>query len=215
MTQLIWIVYIVGLLVAIHYWGTTGRMVFTFGVTLVIVLFRRPLVLALTRLSSKLGLMRGMIDQMPPAIHLSPAAGPTDAARPLIIALAACKFVDAGAWDIRELPKIQLSLMVHPEDGMLAAIESASPIGAQVNIHTIYPDGKVFSVTNSELPAPRATRPNVTRARFPRFVPGELVKKALAERPGAAFRPVSLEEAPRIYEELYAEEIRFRKGAGC
>jgi hypothetical protein len=215
MSQLIWIVYIVGLLLALHYWGTTGRMIFTFGVTLVIVLFRRSLVLALTRLSSKLGLMRGTIDRMPQAIHLSRGSGPTDAARPIRAALAASKFVDAGAWDIRELPKIQLSLMVQPEDGLLAAIESASPIGAQVNIHTIYPDGKVFSVTNSELPAPRVTRPNVTRARFPRCAPGELVKKALAGRPGTAFRPVSAEEAPRIYQELYAEEIRFRKQAGC
>jgi hypothetical protein len=210
-----WAVFLAGLLVAIYFGGTTGRLIFVAAFLLVTTLFRRQVVLALTRLSSKLGLMRGMIDQMPPAIHLSPAAGPTDAARPLIVALAACKFVDAGSWNIAELPKIQLSLMVQPDDGLLAAIESASPIGAQVNIHTIYPDGKVFSVTNSELPAPRATRPNVTRAWFPRCAPGELVKQALAKRPGSGFRPTSMQEAPRIYEELYAEEIRFRKGAGC
>ena len=97
---------------------------------------------------------------------------------------------------------------------MLAAVESASPIGAHVNIHTLYPNGTVCSVTNSELPAPRVTRPNVTRARFPRCAPDELVKQSRAMRPGSGFRPVSVDEAPRVYEELYAEEIRFRKGTG-
>ena len=214
MSQLIWIFYVVGLFIVIHFWGTTGRVIFYAAVFLVVTLFRRPLVLALTRLSSKLGLMSGTIDSMPSAIHLTRTNGPTEAARPILVALTACKFVDVGAWNITELPKIQVSLMVHPEDGMLAVIESASPIGAQVNIHTLYPDGKVYSVTNSELPAPRATRPNVTRARFPRCAPDELVKQALAGRPGIAFRQVSAEEAPRIYEELYAEEIRFRQGTG-
>jgi len=214
MSQLIWIVYSVGLLIAIYFGGTTGRMIFVFAVTFVIILFRRPLVLALTRLSSKLGLIRGTIDQMPSTIHLSRANGPTEAARPILAALAASKFVDAGAWNIRELPQIQVSLRVQPEDGLLAAVESASPIGAQVNIHTIYPDGKLFSVTNSELPAPPATRPNVTRAQFPRCAPKELVKHALTRRPGSGFRLISVEEAPRIYEELYAEETRFRKAMG-
>jgi hypothetical protein len=214
MRQLIWIVYLVGLFVCIHFWGTTGRVVFYAGVFLVITLFRRQLVVALTRLSSKLGLITETIDRMPAAIHLSRAREPAEAARPILAALAACKFVDAGAWNINELPKIQVALMVQPEDGMLAAVESASPIGAHVNIHTLYPDGKLFSVTNSELPAPRATRPNVTRAQFPRCAPNELIKQAYARRPASGFRSISVEEAPRIYEALYAEDIRFRKATG-
>ena len=186
-------------------------MIFVLAVTLVIVLFRRPLVLALTRLSSKLGLIRQTIDQMPSAIHLSGATGPTETARPILTALAVAKFIGAGDWNIRELPKIQVSLMIQPEEGMFAVVESASPIGAQVNIHTIYPDGKVFSVTNSELPAPRATRPNVTRKQFPRCKPDDLFKQARAMRPGSGYRSISVAEAPRLYEELYAQEIRFRK----
>ena len=97
MRQLIWGVYIIGLFVAIHFWGTSGRVFFCAGVFLVITLFRRRLVLALTRLSSKLGLIGATIDRMPAAIHLSRAAGPTEAATPILTALAACKFVDAGA----------------------------------------------------------------------------------------------------------------------
>ena len=50
---------------------------------------------------------------------------------------------------------------------------------------------------------------------FPRCAPDELVKQARAKRPGDRFRPISVEEAPRIYEELYANEIRFRKGIGA
>ena len=191
MRQLIWIVYILGLFVAVHFWGLTGRLVFYAAVFLAVTLFRRRLVLALTRLSSKLGLIRETIKQMPATIRLSRAKGPTEAARPILAALATCRFVDAGAWNINELPKIQVALMVQPEDGMLAAVESASPIGAHVNIHTLYRDGTMFSVTNSELPAPRATRPNVTRVRFPRCAPGELVKQAHAQRPVSGVRSLS------------------------
>jgi hypothetical protein len=64
-------------------------------------------VLALTRLATQLGLMRGTIDRMPSAIHLTRASGPTDAARPILAALAASNFVDAGAWNIAEMPKIE------------------------------------------------------------------------------------------------------------
>ena len=214
MRVLIWVVYLCGLVAAFYFGGTTGRWIYLCAVALIIVLFHRPLVLALTRLSSKLGLMRGTIDRMPSAIHLSRADGPTEAARPILAALAGCNFVDAGAWNINELPKIQVSLMVQPEDGMLAAVESVAPIGAHVNIHTLYQDGTLFSVTNSELPAPPVTRPNVTRAQFPRCAPSELVRQARARRPASGYRLISAEEAPRIYEELYAEDIRFRRGRG-
>jgi hypothetical protein len=214
MSQLIWIAYFIGLLVAFVFWGSTGRMVYAVAVGLAILLFRRPLTLALTHLSAKLGLIRETIDRMPPEIHLVRAGWPAEAARGILDALAGCRFADAGAWSIRELPKIQVSLAVRPDDGLFAAVESASPIGAQVNVHTLYPDGRVFTVTNSELPAPRVLRPDVTREQYPRCDPAELVRKALARRPGAGFRPIAAEEAPRLYERLYAEEIRFRKARG-
>jgi len=40
------------------------------------------------------------------------------------------------------------------------------------------------------------------------------VVRAHAERPQTPFRPLSIEEAPRVYEQLYADEIRFRKTTG-
>jgi len=180
----------------------------------VITLFRRPLVLALTRLASRLGMMRETIDRMPSAIHLTRASGPSEAARPILAALAAGNFVDAGAWNIAEMPKIQVALMVQREEGILAAVESASPMGAHVNLHTLYPDGLVASFTNSELPSPPALRPNVQRTQVPRCSPDALVVRARAERPQTPFRPLSIEEAPRVYEQLYADEIRFRKTTG-
>jgi hypothetical protein len=210
---LIWIVFLGGLFLAISYWGETGKLFYLAVMAVIIALFRRPIVLALTRVASKFGLMRDVIERMPSAIHLTAAEGPTGPARAILDALAACKFVDAGAWNIVELPKIQVSLMVQPELGMLAAVESASPLGAHVNLHTLYPDGQVVSFTNSELPPPRATRPNVTRTQVPRCSPGALVTRARNQRPGTPFRPISVEEAPRVYEQLYADEVQFRKAA--
>jgi len=211
---LLWIVFISGLIAAAFLAGRTGTFLYSAALFVAIVLFRRPLVLSLTRLASRLALVRGTVERMPSAIRLTRAPGPTDAARPILAALAASNFVDAGAWSIVEMPRIHVALMVHREEGMLAAVESASPIGAHVNLHTLYPDGLVVSFTNSELPAPKALRPNVQRTRVPRCSPDALVARARRERPATPFRPLSVEDAPRLYEQLYADEIRFRKSVG-
>ena len=97
---------------------------------------------------------------------------------------------------------------------MLAAVESASPVGAHVNVHTLYPDGLVVTFTNTELPVPKIQRPSVRRTQLPRCSPDALVVRARAERPQAPFRPLTVEEAPRVYEQLYADDIRFRKAMG-
>ena len=214
MRTLIWAVYLGGLLLVGLLGGRTAMTIYLLASALVVTLFRRPLVLALTRLSSRLGLMRQTIEAMPSAIVLTRAPGPADAARPTLAALAAASFSDAGAWTIPQLPRIHVSLMVQREEGILAAVESASPIGAQVNLHTLYPDGRVVTFTNSELPAPPTLRSNVQRTQLPRCIPGALVARALAERPKAQCRALSVEDAPRVYEQLYADEIRFRKATG-
>lgn len=214
MRLLIWAIFIAGVVAAGVLGGETGAFTYFLAVLFVIVFFRRPLVLALTRLSSQLGLMRGTIERMPPAIALTRAAGPAEAARPILAALSASNFADAGAWNIAEMPKIQVSLMVQREEGMLAAVESASPVGAHVNLHTLYPDGLVVTFTNTALPAPRLLRPNVQRTRLPGCSPDALIVRARAERPKTPFRPLTVEEAPRVYERLYADEIRFRKAMG-
>jgi hypothetical protein len=125
----------------------------------------------------------------------------------------------AGFWRLLEaLAKRKIrattAINAHVVEGMLTAVESGSPIGAHVNLHTLYPDGRVVTFTNSELPMPKALRPNVQRIRLPRCSPDALVARARSERPKLPFRPLSVEEAPRLYEQLYADEIRFRKSAG-
>jgi hypothetical protein len=208
---LIWGVFIAGVIAAGALGGERGAFIYFVAVLVAIMFFRRPLVLALTRLSSRLGLMRGTIEAMPPAIVLTRSSGPTDAARPILAALAASNFADAGAWNIAQMPKIQVALMVQREEGMLAAVESASPIGAHVNLHTLYPDGLVVTFTNTELPMSPVLRPNVQRTQLPRCSPDALVARARAERPRKPFRPLTVEDAPRVYEQLYADDVRFRK----
>jgi hypothetical protein len=215
MRRLIWLVFLAGLVLSRELGGPTAKLGYLVAVVVVIAVFRRSLVLALTRLAARFGMMRETIERMPEAIHLSPAPEPTATARPILGALAACRFVDAGAWNIAELPKIQVALMVQPDTGMLAAVESASPIGAHVNLHTLYPDGLVVSFTNSELPPPKRQRPNAQRVQFPRCSPGALVLRARQQRPQGSVRPVSIEDAPRLYEQLYADEIQFRKQQGA
>ena len=129
--------------------------------------------------------------------------------------LSSVGFVDAGAWDIGEMPKIKLALMVHPAENFLAAIETASTIGAQLNVHTLYSNGTVVTFTNSRLPAPRVQRPGLTSVRVPGASPRTLVSRARAERLHDGISAVTEEEAPRVYERLYAESIRHRKREGA
>ena len=158
-----WAGFISGAIAAWLLGGRAGLFVDFVAVFLAIALYRRPLVLALIRPASRLGLICGTIERMPSMIHLTRAPGPAEVARPILAALAASNFTDAGAWNIAQMPKIQLSLMVQRDKGMLAAVESAFPIGAHVNLHRLYPDGLVVTFTNTELPMPKVLRPNVQR----------------------------------------------------
>ncbi|HSR11506.1 MAG TPA: hypothetical protein VLS90_08655, partial [Thermodesulfobacteriota bacterium] len=164
---------------------------------------------------SKLGLTKGTIDSMPPSIRLVSAEIMDAAAGPTAAALSAAGFSPAGAWNIFELPKIRVALMVHPSENFLAAIETASPIGAQVNVHTLYSNGTVVTYTNSRMPAPKAHPPGWTSVRMPGASPGALLSRARAERPRGGISPVAPEKAAEIYERLYSESILYRKAQGC
>ncbi len=215
MRVLIWVVFLGGAFSSRYFLGPQGSFAYYVVVLVAIALFRRQLTIGLTHVASKLGLMKGMIDRMPMSIRLVKAAAIDEAAKPVAAALSAAGFVDAGAWNIFEIPKIRLALMVHPAENFLAAIETASAIGAQLNVHTLYSNDTVTTFTNSRLPAPRANRPGWTIVRMSGASPGALVSRARAERPPQAISAVTVEKAPEVYERLYAESILYRKSQGA
>jgi hypothetical protein len=208
----LWIVFIGGGLLAWYWGGSSGTTGYCVAVFIALTFFRRPLVIALTHVASRFGETQRQVEKMPLAVRLVEAGGPDEKARPTLRSLAGQGFVDAGAWRIPEMPKIGVALMVHPQEGFLAAIESADPIGAQLNLHTLYPGGRVVTFTNSELPAPPAERPGTTQVRAPGSSPTSLLVRARRQRPQEGFSPMTVEEAPRTYEGLYAEEMLFRRG---
>jgi len=215
MPRLIWIVFLLGAFASSYFFGAQGRIVYAVVISVTILLFHRQLSIALTHVASKLGLTKATIDKMPSTIKLARAEGMDEEARPVAAELSSAGFMDAGAWDIPPMPKIKLALMVHPADNFLAAIESASAIGAQVNIHTLYSDGKVVTFTNSKLPAPKAQWPELTSVRMPGASVGALLSSARNQRRRDGISAVSAGEAPTIYERLYAESIRYRKMKGA
>lgn len=215
MPRLIWMVFLLGAFASRYYFGVQGRIVYAVVIAVVILVFRRPLTIGLTHLASKLGLMKATIDKMPLTIRLARAKAIDAGARQSAAELSAVGFVDAGAWDIPPMPKIKLALMVNPVENFIAAIETASSIGAQVNVHTLYSNGSVTTYTNSELPAPKAQRPGMTSVRLPGASIATLVLRARKERSRDGITTVNAEDAPKIYERLYAESIRFRKVQGA
>ena len=214
MRLLIWAVFLAGAVAVRYFFGQEGRLVYLVLVLATIVLFRRQLAIGLTHVASKFGLMKATIANMPSSITLVGAAAIDEAARATSDALATAGFIDAGAWNIEQLPKIRLALMVKPADGFFAAIETASAIGVQLNVHTLYSNGNVATFTNSRLPAPGAQPPGLTRVQMPGAAPAVLLSRAGTERPRNGITPVTAAEAPRIYERLYANSIRYRKMRG-
>jgi hypothetical protein len=215
MQVLIWMVFLASAFASRVFFGAEGRLVYSVVLFVTIVLFRRQLSIGLTHVASTLGLMKSTIEQMPLTIKLARAAAMQADAKPLAADLAAAGFVDAGAWDIPPLPRIKLALMVHTTENFLAAIETASSIGAQLNIHTLYADGGVTTFTNSKLPAPKVQRPNVTSVRMPGASVAAMLARARNERRRDGISAVGVDEAPGIYERLYAESIRYRKLKGA
>jgi hypothetical protein len=210
----IWAIYLLGALASRYFFGWNGRIAYLVIVGVLILLFKRQLTLWLTHVASKYGMMKATIDKMPMTITLTRAPAPDAAAQPVLAELSKVGFVSAGAWNIPPMPKIKLALLVHPGENFLAAVETASSIGAQVNIHTLYDDDKVVTYTNTRLPAPRALRPQVTYTRLPGLAPTALFAQARTGRRRDGIRPISVDDAPRIYEQLYADSIRYRKEKG-
>ena len=215
MRVLIWAVFLAAGFASWYFFGVLGRLAYCVVVFVAIALFRRQLVIGLTHVASKLGLMKATITRMPMAIRLVKAAAIEEDAKPVAAELSAVGFVDAGAWDISEMPQIRVALMIHPAENFLAAIETASTIGAQLNVHTLYSNGTVVTFTNTKLPAPKAQPPGFTSVRMPGASPRALFSRARAERPRDGISAVTAEEAPRVYERLYAESIRHRKMMGA
>jgi len=215
MPVLIWVVFIAGAIASRYFFGTQGRLAYAAVVFIAILLFRRQLTIGLTHLASKWGLMKATIDKMPTSIRLAPANAMDEVAKPSAAELSAAGFMDAGAWNIPPMPKIRLALMVHPVENFLAAIETASSIGAQVNIHTLYADGSVETYTNSRLPAPKTQRPEQKLVRMPGAAPATLFSRARNERRGDGISAMSAQDAPNIYERLYTDSIKYRKTHGA
>jgi hypothetical protein len=215
MQVLIWVAFLAGAFASRYFFGLEGKFFYYVLVLLAIALFRKQLVIGLTHVASKFGLMKATIDKMPTAIELVRAAAIDPAAGSTAAELSKAGFTDAGAWLIPPMPKIRLALMVHPADNFLAAIETASAIGAQVNVHTLYANGSVVTFTNSRLPAPKAQRPGMTSVRMPGAPVDALLAKARAMRRRDRIGAVTVDDAPRIYERLYADSTRFRKEQGA
>lgn len=214
MPALIWIFFIGTTLLVRWQFGSNGMLAYSVFWVVAIALFRRRLTIALTHLASKWGLTKATIDRMPGQIDLRKARAADPEAVPLLRELSRAGFADAGAWDIVELPRIRLALMVHRGDQFVAAIESASSIGAQLNLHTLYTDGKVESFTNSQLPGPPVLPAGFTIVRAPGLSADALLRKARGERRRDGIRPVGIEQAPEVYAWLYAEAMQARKARG-
>jgi hypothetical protein len=161
-----------------------------------------------------------VVARQPDEIHLEPsdesAARRTSDIAFAVVTLQREGFFDAGWFTVPELPDFTLRMLVHEPEGLLATIYDHQRSGqVWVEVGMRFPDGNRLSYNN---------RPASGLAPLPgvevRHMAGAPVETLLrAVRAGRLKRPVpplpvSVTQAPRIFEEGYALLVAARKRQG-
>jgi hypothetical protein len=156
------------------------------------------------------------ISKQPDEIHLT-AKTIGDAVRGqmdgLAQALNARGFVDAGEYEIGEMPGVQLRFLLNQVDNCYACVYRHPRAGVWVELITRYQSG--LGATYSQQPNRGLERRKEDMiVNLPGTDPATLHQRMMAERPSEPMITLSAENIPRLFEEVYAAQIRWKKQRG-
>ncbi len=160
---------------------------------------------------------RKALSKQPDHIHLSRknhlAWTKFDAARVLVQPLTEGGFEDAGTYTIDELAGVVVQLLVHTGDGLFACVYEHPKAGTWMELVTRYQDGRSCSFTTSA-PTGLEPRPGHPVFHVPGTPPGDLLAKALAERPKGAIKVITPLTAQQQFEDAWSDGMAWRKHHG-
>jgi hypothetical protein len=160
-----------------------------------------------------------VVAKQPGQVHLE-AADAGAARRPAEMetaarAFATDGFADAGWFTIPELPDIVLRLMVHEGEGWLACLYDHRLAGIWLEVNMRFTDSSRIAFVNTAATG-LDPLPGADVRHMPGASPGTIVRTARAARAkrDQEHEPVSVSQAPRIFEEGYARLAAQRKAKG-
>jgi len=127
--------------------------------------------------------------------------------------LKALGYADAGTWTVPEMPGLVLWLLVSPAEYATAAIYEHPKAGHWCEVFFRCQDG-TSATFSSARPTGLKDRPGHRLVRIPGADADKIVELADEQRPTAPLLPVSVSDAPRRFEEAYAEAVAYRKSVG-
>jgi hypothetical protein len=136
-----------------------------------------------------------------------------DAIRKLTEPLLHSGFQDAGTWTVEPLAGVGLKLVTDPIRSVYAIAYEHPRAGRWLEMVTLYADGT--SITVSARPATGLDRrPGHPVMNLPGATPERLLDRILSARPEGTMLPVSAADAPRRFEQAWADGMAWRKNQG-
>ena len=161
------------------------------------------------------GLGKRAVEAQPDQITLERLADPNwrDASvGEVVAAFCDAGFTDAGAYSVGNMPRVKVNILVKPTDRVAAHVYEHPDAGIWIELVTRYQDGT--STTLTTLPSTGQNQPGwLTTIRTGKAPADDLLRKFIADRRlhSGVMKPVSVEEAPREFEEGYARYVLWRK----
>jgi len=153
------------------------------------------------------------VDAQPDRITLSRIVSPAwkDASvGQMISSLRTAGFKDAGVYSVDKMPGVVVAILAKPEDCVAAHVYEHAKAGVWIELVTRYQDGT--STTLTTLPSTGQNQPAwLTTTCAAKAPAGELVRQFLRDRRPGAMKLVSVEQAPRDFEETYVKYMSWRK----
>jgi hypothetical protein len=150
----------------------------------------------------------------PPEIHLEPSSATREAEdrtrmdRGQLVALG---FEEVGHFTVREMPGVQIWLLVHAPSAVSATVYVHPRAGSWSELITRYEDGRQASASSLR-PTGLNPRPGHLAIREQGARVDALYRRLLAERPQGEIRSISASTAVAHFEQGYAEEMAWRRG---
>jgi len=136
-----------------------------------------------------------------------------DAARRMWEPLLTAGFADAGTYTVNEMPGVVMRLLASSTDSILAIAYEHPRAGHWLELVTRYADGRRCSAT-SLVTAPMTAPEFVTTLRVGNAPPLRLLETMRRQRPEGTMLPVTTADVTRMFEEGYAESMKWHREHG-
>lgn len=186
---------------------------------LLVIVVIAALMLLRARLRGLASELEQAVAGMPPTyIHLAPvgeiAWRDPAVAGEFLRPLPMLGFVDAGQYEIVEMPEVPLAAFIQPETDVVAVVYEHPQVGAILDMVTRYADGTSITYTTTTEVGQLEERPGHEKVSAPEASAEGLYRRLLGERPRGETVAIAPDEFADVFEQAYADEMQWRIAKG-